>query len=118
MTLRFRLGKIPVSVHPWFFATTLFLNYGLPLYGLVLWTAVVLVSVLVHELGHAGAVVAFGLNPQIDLHGLGGTTSWPGGSSLSYGKRIVISLAGPAMGFVAGGVAVALWKSGVLPHTP
>jgi Zn-dependent protease len=118
MTFRFRLGKIPVSIHAWFFATTIFLSFGLPLYQLVLWTAIVFGSVLVHELGHAAAVVAFGLVPRIDVHGLGGTTSWTGGSRLSHGKRIVISLAGPAMGFVAGGLVVALRQSTLFPNTP
>jgi Zn-dependent protease len=118
MTFRFRLGKIPVSVQPWFFATTLLLNSSLSLDRLLLWTGIVFGSVLVHELGHATAVVAFGLEPRIDVHGLGGTTSWTGGSGLSHAKRIVISLAGPAMGFVAGALVVALRHSPVWPHTP
>jgi stage IV sporulation protein FB len=117
MTFRFRLGKIPVAIHAWFFLTTILLSSSLPLSQLVLWTVIVLGSVLVHELGHAAAVVAFGLEPRIDVHGLGGTTSWTGGTQLSHAKRIVISLAGPVMGFVAGGLIVALGRSPVFPHT-
>jgi Zn-dependent protease len=117
MTLRFRIGKIPVSIAPWFFLTAVFLNYNLAPHKLALWTAIVLVSILVHELGHATAVLAFGLEPRIDVHGLGGTTSWGGRGSVSHGKRIIISLAGPAMGFVAWAAVRALRLLGTLPHT-
>ena len=103
------------------FLTAVFLNYNLPSHKLALWIAIVLVSILVHELGHATAVLAFGLQPRVDVHGLGGTTSWSNGSkraSLSHGKRIIISLAGPAMGFVAWGAVYALRLLGILPYTP
>lgn len=118
MNLSFRLGNIPVRILPWFFLTTLFISYQLSPGKLALWTVIVLASVLVHELGHATAVLAFGLQPRIDVHGLGGTTSWTGGVALSHGKRIVISLAGPAMGFGAWAVVFALRSLHVLPSTP
>jgi Zn-dependent protease len=120
MTLRFRLGKIPVRILPWFFLTTVFINVGLAQSDprkLALWTVIVLASVLVHELGHAVAVLAFGLQPRIDLHSLGGTTSWAGGKTLSPVKHIVVSLAGPAMGFVAYGLVVALQSLRLFPDT-
>jgi Zn-dependent protease len=105
MNLSFRLGSIPVRILPSFFITTVVINLGLA--GteprkLVLWMAIVLASVLVHELGHALAGLAFGLQPRIDLHGFGGTTSWAATERLSSTKHIIISLAGPGMGFVAG----------------
>jgi Zn-dependent protease len=88
MSLTFRLGRIPVRILPSFFITTVIINFGL---------------------GHALAGLAFGLQPSIDLHGFGGTTSWTGTKHLSSAKRIVISLAGPGMGFVGGGlVAITL----------
>src|SRR5215472_10558533 len=118
MTLRFRLGKIPVSIAPFFFLTAAFLNYNLAPEKLALWVFLVLASILVHELGHATAVLAFGLAPRIDVHGLGGTTSWSGRVKLSHGKRIIISLAGPAMGFLAWAVMYALRTLDVPPHTP
>jgi Zn-dependent protease len=116
--LRFRLGRIPVSIAPWFFFTAAFLNFDLAPQKLALWVLLVLASILVHELGHATAVLVFGLEPRIDVHGLGGTTSWSGGAKLSHGKRIIISLAGPAMGFLAWAAVLALRQLGVLPHTP
>jgi Zn-dependent protease len=113
MNLTFRLGKIPVRIQPSFFITTVILNFGLAqsdVRRLFTWLAIVLVSVLVHELGHAFAGIAFGLEPRIDLHGFGGTTSWAPGGRLSSAKRIVVSLAGPAMGFAAG-CAVLAWRT-------
>jgi stage IV sporulation protein FB len=111
MNLSFRLGTIPVRILPSFFITTVILNFGLAQTDprrLVVWLAIVLASVLVHELGHALAGIAFGLQPRIDLHSFGGTTSWAGAERVSPQKRIVISLAGPGMGFVAGFAAMAL----------
>ncbi|HEY4016310.1 MAG TPA: site-2 protease family protein [Polyangiaceae bacterium] len=108
--LSLRLGSIPLRILPSFFVTTVVLNYGLardePL-RLVVWTGIVLASVLVHELGHAVAGLAFGLAPRIELHGFGGTTSWSAGSRVSPRRRIVISLAGPCTGLAAGALVVA-----------
>src|SRR5258708_40246213 len=90
MTLLFRLGKIPVRILPWFFVTTLFINVGLveiDARKLALWMVLVLASVLVHELGHAIAGLAFALQPRIDLHGLGGAPSWTGGERLASAQR-------------------------------
>jgi stage IV sporulation protein FB len=127
MTLSFQLGRIPVRIHQSFFVTTvLFAALGvstiaqLPL--LVAWVLVVLGSVLLHELGHATLARAFGLEPQIQLHGMGGTTSWTAASGrLSTVQRAAVSLAGPGVGFVlAGAVLLArkLLVPGVLPETP
>jgi stage IV sporulation protein FB len=68
---------------------------------LVIWMVVVFVSVLLHELGHAWTGKAFGLSPQIDLAAFGGLTSWAH-KDVSNGKKILISLAGPCMGFAVG----------------
>ncbi|HXN32399.1 MAG TPA: hypothetical protein VN894_11075 [Polyangiaceae bacterium] len=111
MSLTFRLGRIPVRILPSFFLTTVILNFGLVQTDprkLFAWLAIVLASVLVHELGHALAGIAFGLRPRIDLHGFGGTTSWGAAERISPARRIVISLAGPGMGFVAGLAVMAL----------
>jgi Zn-dependent protease len=118
MALRFHIGSVPVRVDPSFFITTLLFNVGLAQKDVRLflaWAAVVFVSVLAHELGHAGIGLAFGLNPQIELHGLGGTTSWPGGKSVSWGRRVAISLAGPAAGMATGALVLAL---GALHYFP
>jgi stage IV sporulation protein FB len=107
--VEFRLGSIPVKVHGFFFLTALFLGGDRrdPI-ALLIWVAVVFVSVLVHELGHALVGKAFGLSPRIDLHGMGGLTSWAPGPRLGNGKHIAVSLAGPFAGFSFGVVAFAL----------
>ena len=101
----FRLGSIPVRVQGSFLLTMLFFGMA----GrrgpavIAIWVAVVFVSVLIHELGHALVGRAFGLVPAIDLHGMGGTTSWPAGKKeVGHGGRILISFAGPAVGITVG----------------
>ena len=113
--MTFHIGKIPVRVLPSFFLVTLFLNLTSSPAALFSWAAVVFVSVILHELGHASMGLAFGLEPRIDLHGMGGTTSWAASRPLGTGKRVAISLAGPLAGFVVGGIAFAARMAGVLP---
>jgi hypothetical protein len=57
--------------------------------------------------------LAFGLEPRIDLHGMGGTTSWATPRELGASRRIAISLAGPGAGFALG--AVVCWGLGPDP---
>jgi Zn-dependent protease len=117
MALSFRLGKIPVRILPSFFLMTVLINMSLldrAPQKLVVWTLVVLASVLLHELGHAATCLAFGLEPSIALHAMGGTTSWSTRRDLSTGRRVAISLAGPGAGFLAG-VAVMLAAHGLGP---
>ncbi len=99
--MRFRLGSIPVRVQPPFLFLALFMAMNERDPRLIgIWLVVVFVSVLAHELGHALVGKAFGLVPQIDLHGMGGTTSWTGGAELGPARRVAISLAGPFAGFL------------------
>jgi Zn-dependent protease len=110
MTLSFRLGKIPVRILPSFFVMTVLLGLSALDLRLVAWVVVVLVSVLAHELGHATMGLGFGLEPRIDLHGMGGTTSWASPRDLGPARRIAISLAGPGAGFAVG--AIVRWGVG------
>jgi Zn-dependent protease len=110
--MRFRLGKIPVYVQPAFFIMALVLGVGgqSDLRIVAGWVGVVFVSVMLHELGHAAAGLAFGLEPSIELHTMGGTTSWSTTRPLSTAQRVTISLAGPCAGFVL--AAVVKWGLG------
>lgn len=111
MSLSFRVGKIPVRIQPLFFVVSAMLGAstgGMP--AVVAWVAVVFVSVMFHELGHAAAGLAFGLEPSIELHAMGGTTSWATQRRLSTAQRVTISLAGPFAGFLVGGV---VWAAGL-----
>lgn len=129
--LNFTVANIPVRVHPlfWLVSVLFGLSAGSPLL-IVLWVALIFVSILIHELGHALTMRAFGLSSRIVLHGMGGLAipeqvRW-GGSwasvSLGLGQQILISLAGPGAGFalallvmvgvtLLGGV-VSLWPLG------
>jgi Zn-dependent protease len=109
--LKFRLGNIPVRVHLSFLITTLILqaNAMTDFQVILMWLAIAFASILVHELGHALMGKALGLTPEIDIHGMGGTTSWSGaGRKLSHGKSILVSLAGPLAGLAVGAVLYAV----------
>lgn len=116
--MQFHLGPFPVRIHFSFFVITLILGAtsGGDATSVATWLVVVFVSVLWHELGHALMGRAFGLNPVIDLHSMGGTTSWQGGRKLTPGPSILVSLAGPGAGFLFGGIVLALRLFGALPH--
>ncbi len=122
MVLSFRLGSIPVRVQPWFFVLVVILGSPGDIAGrdrlvqLLAWVAIVFGSVMAHELGHAMMGRAFGLAPSIELHGMGGTTSWSAARRpLSRLQRIAISLAGPFAGFLVGGLVLVAVRAGVVP---
>ena len=70
-------------------------------YGLLLFAGVA-VSILAHELGHAGAANFYGVKvSHIELNGLGGYCAYAGAMPLDRSARIVILLAGPAATLVA-----------------
>lgn len=66
---------------------------------IALWIAIVFVSILVHELGHAWAMRAMGRTPHIELWAMGGLTHWGDGARIDGWKRALVSLAGPFAGF-------------------
>ena len=119
--LRFNLAGFPVRVHPLFWLIAVLLGYSSgDIVQILVWVAVVFISILVHELGHALAFRRFGLSSQIVLHFAGGltvpeSTYW--GSrwanvALGPNQNLFISLAGPVAGFllaalVMGGVVLA-----------
>jgi Zn-dependent protease len=101
----FRLGKIPVTIQPSFLLVAVL--FGLAsndVREVVAWVAIVFVSVMLHELGHAAMGAAFGLAPRIELHAMGGTTSWSSPEAVSVTRRVLISLAGPGAGFLLAAV--------------
>jgi stage IV sporulation protein FB len=115
--MEFRLGPFPIKIHLSFFITTVLLS-GAWRNPVVIaeWSGVVLVSVLLHELGHAAMGRAFGLTPRIDLHGMGGTTSWTAARGrLTAAKSVLISVAGPGVGIFVGGLVFAAARAGLLP---
>jgi Zn-dependent protease len=104
----FRLFGFPVRVHPLFWIITLILGMGSgkadPVNTLV-WVPVVLVSILVHELGHAFVQRYYGGHPWITLYSFGGLASCNDCDNRPL-SQILISLAGPVAGFLFAGVVI------------
>lgn len=114
-----RLGSIPIRVRGLFLVMAVVLGARLQRPDLIaMWVTIVFVSVLTHELGHALMGRAFGLQPQIELHGMGGTTSWVDGRDIGHARGIAVSLAGPFAGFAIAAVLFACERLGIRPHHP
>ena len=104
--IHFRLLGVPIRIHPffWLVAVILGANSGGAIEVLI-WVAAVLVSILIHELGHALVIKAFGFRPWIVLYGMGGLTihdpaeNYNSRANSTLGQ-ISISLAGPLAGFI------------------
>ena len=95
----FRIAGIPVRIEPIFWIVTVFFAFNLSDARLIImWVGVVLVSLLVHELGHAVALKVYGQPSSIVLHGFGGVTL--SNRRLTRGRSIVVSLAGPLAAIV------------------
>jgi len=106
--LRFRVAGIPVRVQPFFLLVAVVFGQMIAgdhpqwLERMALWVLIMFLGVLAHELGHAFTGRAFGMEPRIELHGLGGLTYWEGGRRLTPVRSLVVSLAGPAVGIFIG----------------
>ena len=101
-----RVLGIPTKIDPSFWVLSFFIastrGFNPPL--ILEWLIVVFISVLFHELGHALIGRRFGLSPQITLYSMGGLTSWSEVIEISPAKHLAISVAGPAAGFLLGGI--------------
>jgi Zn-dependent protease len=109
--LRFYVAHVPVCVNPWFWLASA-ISAGIGSFDIklvLIGIGVVFVSILVHELGHVVAMERFGERGQVLLWMLGGLAMSSGDIwNVGYGRRggrtphvqIIISLAGPAAGFL------------------
>jgi Zn-dependent protease len=99
--VRFRVAGFPVRIDPFFFVTMALLGLAASRSGalVVEWVVVAGVSILVHELGHAFAFRRFGSSAEITLSGFGGVTV---GAAQPPLRSIVVSVAGPFVGFTFG----------------
>jgi stage IV sporulation protein FB len=94
-------GRIPISIYPtfWLFAGLIGYLNSRSLVGTLIWIAIIFVSVLFHEFGHALTALLFGQNPRIELVALGGLT-YHNGQKLPFWKQFFIVLDGPVFGFL------------------
>ncbi len=103
--LRFRVGRIPVRVHPIFWITGLFIVWS-PYQSdppmLLIAVLSVFVSVLVHELGHATVTRLFGWPSEIVLGFFGGYATT---ARTSTARNLLVLFAGPGAGFLLAGVS-------------
>jgi len=105
-TWRFGLFGIPVRVLPWFWLTALFTGASQDTTLVLIWIAVVFVSILLHEMGHVLAYRAFGAQGEILLYGWGGLAIPMRSRPWNTFQQVVVSAAGPMAGFCLGACAV------------
>ena len=141
--LRFRLGSIPVEVHPSHLLLSALLAWSAlpgegspafqrwPFAGLtgpdapgfgraatahvLTWVFVVFVSVLVHELGHALTSRAFGYRPSIALVWMGGHTQTHAEGQIPWHKDVALTFMGPLFGLLLAGASYVVGAKWAVP---
>ena len=112
----FRLFGIPVTIRPSFLVIAALIGFTSrsPIVYLVAWVAIVFVSILIHELGHAITARSYGAEVEIELNGIGGLTSWSvPGKELGPGQRALVAAAGSGVGVLFGGLVWVVGRSPV-----
>jgi len=132
---RFRLGRIPIEVHlshllvsaafaftflpqpvasgalPSQWPHRVLMDAASPdrlrtaVFYVAAWMVIVFVSVLIHELGHALAGLAFGYRPEIALVWMGGHTVPNAPGPIPWHKDVMLTAAGPLFGLMLAGAA-------------
>lgn len=103
--VHFRIFGFHVRIHPLFWVMAAFVIWGSTNDPVEKFLGVfcVLLSILVHELGHATFIRKWGIDSEIVLHGMGGYAT---SGHFSTWKSVWISFAGPLAGFILYGL---LW---------
>ena len=103
--LRFSLFRIPITVRVSFLIVAALLGFTgrrSPSF-IAAWVAIVFVSILIHEFGHAFTARGFGAQVAIELNGIGGLTRWSvPAMAFGPGKRALVAASGSAVGVVFG----------------
>lgn len=116
---------IPITIHPIFWLTaaviglvnSMYVSFGGIVYGTLIWMFVILISLLVHEMGHALTSKAFGQSAQIELVAMGGLT-YHSGKKLKLWQDFIVVLMGPVFGLSLCGLAYLVKSNLVLTHLP
>jgi Zn-dependent protease len=116
--MNFRLFGIDVEIEASFWLSNIIFGWTLVdksrgvagLLPLAIWSLIVLVSILIHEYGHALAIRRHRIQPEITLYWMGGKTTWRELLPIRRIDHIIISLAGPLAGFAFGGLIYAFTR--------
>jgi stage IV sporulation protein FB len=94
-------GRIPIHIFPFFWLLIFIIGWlnTASILGTVIWAVVILISVLIHEYGHAITALIFGQEAEINLVGFGGLTKRQG-PKISHWKEFLIVFNGPLAGFL------------------
>lgn len=106
--VRFQLFGIPIRIHPIFWISSAYIVWDRDEPARVfIGILCLMVSVLVHEIGHAAMCRRYGFPSEIVLYVLGGYAT---ASRFSTWKNVKVSAAGPAAGFVLFGLTYAVFR--------
>ncbi len=114
--VRFNLFGIPVTIQPFFWITLAILGGALgadstaAILRVCLFILAGLVSILVHELGHALTARKFGARTEIVLQAFGGYAAYSG-VHMSRLRSFLITAAGPAIQILLGFAVLAVLRS-------
>ncbi len=95
--MKFHLFKIPFKIKITYLVLLAYVSgiIGNPSKETLLIAVIATVSLIIHELGHALAARYYQLNPQVEMHGFGGTT-YHDSSKISLKQQMLIVFWGPA----------------------
>jgi Zn-dependent protease len=104
-------GRIPVKLNPLFLVLIGLIGWlnSNTIEGTLIWCAVIFISVLVHEFGHALTAIAFGQEAEIELYGMGGVTKRQG-PPIKLWQEFLIVLNGPLAGLALFFFAFEIWN--------
>lgn len=119
----FSLFGIPVQIHPWFWISLAMIGGGnsantqIGILLLALFVLAGLISILVHELGHALTGRAFGAHSEITLQAFGGLASFTG-ARFTRPQNFLVTAAGPVAQLLLAAVILLVIPSHLTEFTP
>lgn len=115
--MHFRLFNIPVTIQPGFWLFLLFFTriYRDPSIESLTWGGILILSLLIHECGHALTARYYGIQPNITLEAFGGSTHFDS-YTLTPKQQFLITFNGPLFESSLIILSYALLKSGVFEH--
>ena len=105
--IRFSLFGIPIHIQPWFWISLAIIGGGASanskeaILHLALFMLAGLISILVHELGHALTGRAFGARSEITLQAFGGVATFVG-ARFTRPQHFLVTAAGPGVQILLG----------------